>query len=84
MKKTTKSLRLTFKNSENKKVNLSLADAKPDLNEQEARSAMGQISQAGVFERDGVVLYHEPDAAAYVERTVTSIFDTGAAGEDKQ
>lgn len=78
---TTKTLRLTFKNSENKKVSLSLPDAKEDLSKEQVQAAMAGISQAGVFVRDGVELYHEPESAAYIERTVTDIFNNAAAAK---
>lgn len=79
---TTKTLRLTFKNSENKKVSLSLPDAKENLTQEQVQAAMAGISQAGVFVRDGVELYREPESAAYIEHTVTDIFNHAAAAKN--
>jgi hypothetical protein len=84
MATTTKTLRLTFKNSEAKKVNLSLPNAKPDLSADEVKTAMTTISGQGVFAKDGVELYHEPHAAAYIERTVTSLFANDPESGDAQ
>ena len=68
---TTKTLRLTFKNAKNKKVNLSLPDAAENLTEEEVKTAMNEICEANLF----VDQYQAPLSAQYVERTVTSVFD---------
>lgn len=40
---TTKTLRLTFKNAKDKKVNLSLAEAAEDLTAEEVKNAMNEM-----------------------------------------
>lgn len=78
MATTTKVLRLTFVNGEDKKKAMTLANAASDLKAEEVKEAMNTISQANVFEKDGVDLYKTPSSAQYVERTVTVLFDDSA------
>ena len=80
--KTTKTLRLTFLDTNNKKNSLTIMTAKPDMEEAEVRSAMTKIASANVFEKEGVGLYHAPQSASYVERTVSDIFDDSAADKN--
>ena len=68
---TTKTLRLTFKNAKNKKVNLSLPDAAENLTEEEVKTAMNEICEANLFVKEEVDQYQAPLSAQYVERTVT-------------
>ncbi|MBA1392323.1 DUF2922 domain-containing protein [Lactobacillus sp. XV13L] len=75
---TTTSLQLVFLNGRNRKVNLSLPDAAPDLEATAVKAAMAKIAGADAFEKDGVDVYKVPKSAAYVERTVTSVFDDTA------
>lgn len=70
----TKTLRLTFKNAKNKKVNLSLPDAAENLTE-EVKAAMNEMCEANLFVKEEVDQYQAPLSAQYVERTVTSVFD---------
>ncbi|QLL67509.1 DUF2922 family protein [Lactobacillus johnsonii] len=72
---TTKTLRLTFKNAKDKKVNLSLADAAEDLTAEEVKNAMNEMCEANIFAKEEVDQYQVPLSAQYVERTVTSVFD---------
>lgn len=72
---TTKTLRLTFKNAKNKKVNLSLPDAAENLTEEEVKTAMNEICEANLFVKEEVDQYQAPLSAQYVERTVTSVLD---------
>ena len=46
---TTKTLRLTFKNDKNKKVNLSLPDAAENLTENEVKDAMNEMCDSLTF-----------------------------------
>ena len=69
---TTKTLRLTFKNAKDKKVNLSLAEAAEDLT---AEEAMNEMCEANIFAKEEVDQYQVPLSAQYVERTTTSVFD---------
>lgn len=69
---TTKTLRLTFKNAKDKKVNLSLAEAAEDLTAEEVKNAM---CEANIFAKEEVDQYQVPLSAQYVERTTTSVFD---------
>ncbi|WP_297816360.1 DUF2922 domain-containing protein [uncultured Lactobacillus sp.] len=72
---TTKTLRLTFITSNNKKASISMPDAASDLNEAQVRAAMDKIASANAFERKGVDLYTKAQSAQYIERTTTSVFD---------
>lgn len=76
---TTKTLKLTFINGQNKKASLTMPDAASDLKPEEVRQAMDTIVQANVFNRKGVDLYTQTHSAEYIERTVTSVFDDSAA-----
>ena len=78
MTQTTKVLRLTFKDAEGKKKALTLSNAKDGLSEEQVRGAMTKISQAGLFEKEGVAIYDSIQSAAYIERNTTSIFDDAA------
>lgn len=76
---TTKTLKLTFINGQNKKASLTMPAAASDLKPEEVRQAMDTIVQANVFNRKGVDLYTQTHSAEYIERTVTSVFDDSAA-----
>ena len=88
MVKTTKTLKLTFLNGKNKKTSVTLGDAMDNLTAEQVRSAMTTIAEANVFEKDGVAYYVTPQSAAYIERTVSDIFNDAADDEaestDKQ
>ncbi|WP_280515186.1 DUF2922 domain-containing protein [Lactobacillus nasalidis] len=45
------------------------------LSAEAVREAAGVIAGEDVFVKDGEVLYDEPLAANYIERTVTGVFD---------
>lgn len=76
--KTTKTLKLTFINSQNKKTSLTMPDAAVDLNEEEVRQAMDEIANANAFKRKGVDLYTQTHSAEYIERTITPLFTNSA------
>ena len=63
-------------------------DAVDNLTAEQVRGAMTTIAQANVFEKDGVKNYVTPQSAAYIERTVSDIFNDGdtdqAESADKQ
>ena len=63
-------------------------DAVDNLTAEQVRGAMTTIAQANVFEKDGVAYYTTPQSAAYIERTVSDIFNDGDADQaesaDKQ
>lgn len=63
-------------------------DAVDNLTAEQVRGAMTTIAQANVFEKDGVKNYVTPQSAAYIERTVSDIFNDGDADQaesaDKQ
>ena len=88
MVKTTKTLKLTFLNGKNKKTSVTLGDAMDNLTAEQVRGAMTTIAEANVFEKDGVAYYVTPQSAAYIERTVSDIFNDAADDEaestDKQ
>lgn len=81
---TTKNLRLTFLDTNNKSVNLIIADAKDDLDAAMVGDAMKKIASAGVFVKNGAHLYHEPKSASYIERTVTDVYTNSEVTESKQ
>ena len=88
MVKTTKTLKLTFLNGKNKKTSVTLGDAVDNLTAEQVRGAMTTIAEDNVFEKDGVAYYVTPQSAAYIERTVSDIFNDGDADQaesaDKQ
>lgn len=83
MAKTTKTLKLTFLNGKKKKTSIALGDAMDNLTAEQTT-----IAEANVFEKDGVAYYTTPQFAAYIERTVSDIFNDGDTDEaesaDKQ
>lgn len=88
MVKTTKTLKLTFLNGKNKKTSVTLGDAVDNLTAEQVHGAMTTIAKANVFEKDGVAYYVTPQSAAYIERTVSDVFNDAATDEaesaDKQ
>lgn len=88
MVKTTKTLKLIFLNSKNKKTSVTLGNAVDNLTAEQVRGAMTTIAQANVFEKDGVKNYVTPQSASYIECTVSDIFNDGDADQaesaDKQ
>ena len=78
MAKTTKTMKLTFLNGEKKKISITLGDAVDNLTADQVRGAMNTIAEVDAFEKDGVAYYHPPQSAAYIERTVTDIFNDSA------
>ena len=59
-----------------------------NLTAEQVRGAMTTIANANVFEKDGVAYYSTPQSAAYIERTVSDVFNDVATDEaesaDKQ
>ena len=88
MFKTTKTLKLTFLNGKKKKTSITLGDAMDNFTAEQVRGAMTTIAEANVFEKDGVAYYTVPQSAAYIERTVSDIFNDADTDEaesaDKQ
>ena len=72
---TTPELQFTFKSSAGKKKSLNLPYAVKGLSADVVREAAAAIAGEGVFVKEGEVLYAEPLAANYIERTVTGVFD---------
>lgn len=70
-----KQLQLNFKTGEGKNKKLMINYFKDDLNPDAVKSAMQEISQAKVFVKDSVELYHEPVGAKYITRTEETIFE---------
>lgn len=79
MSTTTKTLKLAFQNGKGKSTSLTLANALDNLEEDKIKDAMSKIANANVFEKDGVTVYATPVSAAYIERTVTPVFDDSEA-----
>jgi hypothetical protein len=80
MTTTTKTLRLTFINAAGKKRNLNVPDAAPDLEAGAVKAAMEKMAQNNALADENGDLYTAVDSAAYVERTVDSVFSNS---EDK-
>ena len=80
---TTKTLKLTFLNGENKKNSITLVDAVDNLTEDQVRTAMSTIASANVFEKDGVAYYKTPVSASYIERTVTDVYTEAEVSDSK-
>lgn len=76
MTKTSKTLKLIFKNDHHKVSTLSLPYASVNLPEAEVKEVMDTIAKENIFAKEGVGLYTEPQAAQYVERTINTIFTT--------
>jgi hypothetical protein len=79
----TKSLRLTFLNDQGKKKNLLVAEPAENLNADQVRAAMTTIRDANVFGDEEGDYYKTIDSAAYIERTVRSLFGSGAAKSEE-
>lgn len=74
MKETT--LRLTFTNSEKKKVSLVIAKPNTKLTKDEIHDGMTQIATANVFiDKEGADMYKMPYSAEFITREVTSVFN---------
>ena len=88
MAKTTRTSKLTFLNGKNKKTSVTLGDAMDNLTAEQVCGAMTTIAKANVFEKDGIAYYVTPQSAAYIERTVSDIFNDADTDEaesaDKQ
>lgn len=76
MTKTSKTLKLIFKNDHHKVSTLSLPYASVNLTEAEVKEVMDTIAKENIFAKEGVGLYTEPQAVQYVERTINPIFTT--------
>lgn len=79
----TKTLRLTFKNGSNKKTGLTINKLAENLTTETIRQSMDTIAKAEVFANEGIEVYQKPLSAEYIERTVTSVFDDSATGNNK-
>lgn len=69
-----KKLHLRFVNATGNKHTLIPKVAADNLTAQEARTAMMDIVQLGLFEKDNVPLYTAIDSAKYVETIETELF----------
>ena len=75
-------------NGKKKNTSITLGDAVDNLTAEQVRGAMTTIAKANVFEKDGIAYYVTPQSAAYIERTVSDIFNDADTDEaesaDKQ
>lgn len=75
-------------NGKKKKTSIALGDAVDNLTAEQVRGAMTTIVEANVFKKEGVAYYVTPQSAAYIERTVSDIFNDADTDEaesaDKQ
>lgn len=65
----TKRLLMTFKNSDDKKISLSVEDPKDDLTEEEIKSAMELILTKNIFAPNGMDLVAVVEAKVIVTDT---------------
>lgn len=75
----SKTLRMTFLNEAGKKKNLLVAEAADDLTADQVKAAMEKIQAANVFADKEGACYKTIDSAAYIERTVHTLFGDAAA-----
>lgn len=79
---TTKTLKLNFKDSQDKASSLTLTGAKEGLTEDDIRPVMETISTSGIFVDKALEpKYAKVDSAEYVTRTVDAVFDDGKDAE---
>lgn len=68
-------LELRFATSEEKNRTLAINSPVLDLEPEVVQTAMQSITEQGLFELDGEVLYNRVIGARYVTRTVDDIFE---------
>lgn len=71
-------LRLTFLDDKGKKKNLLVAEPAENLSVDQVKTAMAGIRDANVFGDEEGDYYRTIDSAAYIERTVRTLFGAGA------
>lgn len=69
-----KTLNMIFLNEEEKKVTLKPKVARDNLSAEEVKQVMDDICSLGLFEKNGIHVYHETFAAKYTETIVTPLF----------
>jgi len=67
---TTKKLLMTFKTDEGKKVSLSVDDPRPNITEEEIKSAMETIINSGIFAPNGESLIEMVEAKVVETDTI--------------
>ena len=67
---TTKKLLMTFKTDEGKKVSLSIDDPRPNITEEEIKSAMETIINSGIFAPNGESLIEMVEAKVVETDTI--------------
>lgn len=72
---TNVKLELQFATEEGKTRSLSINQPALDLDPAAVEGAMNTIIAQGIFEQNGVQLYHRAKGARYVTRTVEPIFE---------
>lgn len=76
MASSKKVLELKFDTMDNKQTTLSFANAKESMSKEEVRGVMQEMVDSGAFATSKNVAYKAPHSAAYVERTITSLFES--------
>ena len=71
-----KTLELRFLNSEGKAKSLSIQNPVNDLDAETVQTAMNQLVQQNIFEKEGIQFYSTVKGARYVERIATDIFES--------
>jgi len=67
---TTKKLLMTFKTDEGKKISLSVDDPRPNITEEEIKSAMETIINSGIFAPNGESLIEMVEAKVVETDTI--------------
>lgn len=76
MAETKKVLELKFNTADNKQTTLSIINAKEDMSKDAVKQAMEGMVSSGAFATNKGVAYSGAHSAAYVERSVTTLFNS--------
>ncbi|MDO4670651.1 MAG: DUF2922 domain-containing protein [Aerococcus sp.] len=73
---TTKHLELHFRNDKDQLKKITINQARPDINADQAKQALEAIQQAGGFlDEKGLNPYAKVAGASYVTRTVDTVYE---------
>ena len=72
---TEKELQLTFEGSDGKTKRLVIAHPEDNLDEATTRAAVKKITDAHLFENQGIDMFNEQESAKYIQRKETPIFN---------
>lgn len=74
MDTTKTTLQLRFKGNDEKVHSFGLVNAAPNLNQSTVSKVMGEITELGLFSRNGINIYNEPVGAEYVTTSHRTVF----------